>query len=95
MKPSVVMILGLLATSVAVQAQGPPPQAQQDPAQAPTPRLANGKPDLSGSWQNAGGGLQGSGGNMFRRCTPFQIDAVHGVDQSERGLGVHVGHPAR
>jgi len=75
MKASLVMILvGLMVISVAVQAQGPPP-AQQNATQAPTPRLANGKPDLTGSWQGAGGGLQGSGGDMFRRCTPFQSKA--------------------
>jgi len=84
MKASVVMILvGLIVISVAVQAQGPPP-AQQNAAQAPTPRLANGKPDLTGSWQGAGGGLQGSGGDMFRRCTPFQSkNCMEWTNQSE------------
>ena len=84
MKASVLMILvGLIVISVAVQAQGPPP-AQQNAAQAPTPRLANGKPDLTGSWQGAGGGLQGSGGDMFRRCTPFQSkNCMEWTNQSE------------
>jgi hypothetical protein len=83
MKAAMVMILGLLVTSVAAQAQGPGP-AQQNAAQAPTPRLANGKPDLTGSWQGAGGGQQGSGGDMFRRCTPFQSkNCMEWTNQSE------------
>jgi hypothetical protein len=84
MKAFTVMILvGLIVISVAVQAQGPP-AAQQNAAQAPTPRLANGKPDLTGSWQGAGGGLQGSGGDMFRRCTPFQSkNCMEWTNQSE------------
>jgi hypothetical protein len=83
MKPFVVMILGLLTTSVAVHAQGPAP-AQQNAAQAQTPaaqtpRLAIGKPDLQ----------------HVPAVHSVPVEAVHGVDQSERGLGVHVGYPAR
>jgi hypothetical protein len=83
MKAFVMMILSLMVTCVAVQAQGPPP-AQQNAAQAPTPKLAGGKPDLTGSWQGAGGGQQGSGGDMFRRCTPFQSkNCMEWTNQSE------------
>ena len=65
------------------------------PRNAPTPRLASGKPDLTGSWQGAGGGLQGFRRRHVPAVHAVPVEAVHGVDQSERGLGVHVGHAAR
>ena len=69
---------------------------QGDPATAPTPRLPNGKPDLTGSW--AGGRLHGSGAPGCDRWAnvpavhAVPVEELHGVDQPERGLAVHVDH---
>ena len=67
-------------------------------AAAPTPRLANGKPDLTGSWQRRPS-RRSAPRVCRRRHVPavhaVPVEALHGVDQPERGLAVHVDIAAR
>jgi hypothetical protein len=95
MKASVVMILvGLIVISVAVQAQGPPACAAERGAGSDAEACQReARPD-----RLLAGGRRRSSRVRWRYVPAVHsvpVEELHGVDQSERGLGVHVRNAAR